>query len=76
MSKFNKTLGLDEATRLDVVSSTVSYLGKAVPSSLTSAAVWKISRLTSTAGGNITTEYVDNGKYTQIWDDRASLSYS
>lgn len=31
MSKFGKVLTLDEATRLDVVSSTVTYVGKALP---------------------------------------------
>ena len=75
MSKFIKILGLDEATRLDVVSSTISYLGKASIASATSNAVWKISRLTSTVGGNITIEYADSGRYTQIWDGRLSLSY-
>ena len=75
MSKFSKTLTLDEATRLDVASSTVTYVGKASVASATSAAVWKISRLTSNAEGDLIVEYVDIGKYTQIWDDRLSLSY-
>jgi len=30
MSKFSKVLNLDEATRVDVASSTVTYIGKAI----------------------------------------------
>ena len=76
MSKFSKTLSLDEGLRLDVVSSTVTYVGTAIIGSGTGAAVWKIKRLTSTAEGDLTIEYADEGKYTQIWDNRAALSYS
>lgn len=75
MSKAIKVLSLDEAVRLDMASSTIMYVGKAVPTTLNSAAAWKITRYTLTAGGNVTSETVALGNYTQIWDNRASLSY-
>ena len=76
MSKFLKTLNLDEATRYDVVSSTISYLGKAFIGTNTTENKWKIARLTSDTSGGIYTEFADAGNYTQIWDNRTSLSYS
>lgn len=76
MSKFTKTLALDEATRIDVVSSTVTYVGKAVPGTLTTTPAWKLSRLTSTPAGNLDIEFADNGNYTQLWGDRTTVSYS
>ena len=52
---------------------TYVYIGKAVPASLTSGAVWQIKRIDTLgnilfAGGVAT--------FTKIWDNRASLSYS
>lgn len=62
-------------TLLDEASSSITYVGKAVPASATSAAVWQISKLTTSAG-DLSVEYADGGDFSQIWDDRASLSYS
>lgn len=76
MSKFSKVLNLDEATRVDVASSTVTYVGKAIPGTLPANTGWKISRLTSDASGNLTIEFAGNGDYLFIWDNRASLTYS
>lgn len=65
------------ATRLEVASSTITYVGKATAGTATSTAIWQIQRLTSTAGGNLTIEYADgNILYDNVWDNRASLSYS
>jgi len=77
MSKFTKVLALDEATRTDVASSTVTYIGKALVGSLTSASVWKVSRMTSDnpTAGSVFIQYTDSGNYTQIWDNRAGLTY-
>lgn len=52
------------------------YVGKAVPGTATSAAAWQIQRLTYAAGNLSALEWADDGKFTQVWDDRASLSYS
>jgi hypothetical protein len=76
MSKFAKQLALEEAFKLDVASSTVTYLGNAPPGSATSAAVWKIKRMTQAASGDIDIEWADLGRNTQIWDNRASLTYT
>jgi len=54
-------------------SGTYIYVGLAVPQSLTSGSVWQIKRIDTLgnvlfAGGVAT--------FTQIWDNRTSLSYS
>jgi hypothetical protein len=77
VSKSSRVLFLEEAIRLDVASPTVTYVGNAGYGSATASAVWKIKRLTSTAGGNLTIEYANGlSNYNQIWDNRASLNYS
>ena len=76
MAKFTKTLGLEEALKLVVVSSTVTYIGLALPGSAISAAVWKVKRLTSTSSGDLDIEWADSGRYTQVWADRVSLLYT
>lgn len=66
----------DETTRLDSVSSSVSYVGKAPVGTSESAAGWKISKITTIdndieilwAGGS--------ASYTNAWADRLSLNYS
>lgn len=63
------------ATRLDQASATITYVGDAIPGSLSSAAVWRLKRLDETAGLVIT--YADgNANFDNVWDNRASLSYS
>lgn len=52
---------------------TYTYIGKAVPASLTSGAVWQIKRI-DTSGNTLFAGGV--ATFTQIWDNRASLSYS
>lgn len=67
----------EKATRLDVVSSTVTYVGKAAIASATSSAVWQVQRLTSGTDGDLTIEWADgNADFDNVWDNRASLSYS
>jgi len=64
------------ATRIDEASPTVTYVGKAVPSTATSAATWQIQRLTSTAS-TLTVEWADgNDEFDNVWDSRAGWSYS
>lgn len=53
------------------------YIGEAEPGSATSAAVWRIRKLVYS--GTQLTEILwadGNTKFDNIWDNRASLSYS
>ncbi len=63
-------------TELDEVSSTVNYIGIAVGGTATSAAAWQIKKLSVT--GTVTSILLAGGSasFTNIWDNRASLSYS
>ena len=63
------------AFRVDPASSTVTYLGKAAPGTATSTAAWQISKVDTTSGTVITWADSDDN-YDNVWDDRASLSYS
>lgn len=54
-----------------------TYIGKALlPGALSSAAVWQILFLS--VSGNVTSGVLPNGStaFDQIWNNRASLSYS
>ena len=54
-----------------------AYLGQAVPGSAASSAVWRIQKLTFSAGGDVSTTWADgNANFDNVWDNRASLSYS
>ena len=68
----------DMASRWDYASATIRYHGHASPGSATAAAVWRISRLTFDSQGRHTlTELADgNGNMDNVWNDRATLSYS
>lgn len=64
------------AARLDKVSSTLFYGGKAVPGSITSDPVWQIQKILL-IGDDVEITWADgNGNFDNIWDDRLSLSYS
>lgn len=63
------------ATRLDEASSTVTYVGKATTGSSTGSAVWQIQKLDSTSGLVITWADGDSS-FDNVWNNRASLSYS
>lgn len=54
----------------------VTYVGKAIPNSLPSQSVWQIQRLVELGGGDFEAKWAANAAFTQIWDNRASLSYS
>jgi len=51
-----------------------TYVGEALPSSLTSSPVWKITRITK-EGSIDSILLADSGEFTQVWDNRASLIY-
>lgn len=59
------------STITERVNSQLTYVGKAITGSATSAAVWQISR-EYTIGINTYFEYADSGNYTQIWDNRST----
>lgn len=65
----------DDAVIIDETSSTTyTYFGFAVPATATSAAKWKVKRLTNSTS---TFTWADgDDQYDNIWDNRASLSYS
>lgn len=55
---------------------TTTYIGYAVAGSLTSASVWAIKRIVET-GLDVAITWADGNKnYDNIWDNRASLTYS
>jgi hypothetical protein len=53
----------------------VVYFGEALPGTSTSAGAWRIRRIT-TVGGSISTKFAGTGVFDQVWNNRASLSYS
>lgn len=72
-----KLEGNPELIITDVPSNTVMYIGKASIGSATSASVWRIMKLVTDANGGITLTYAQGSPaYTNVWDNRASLSYS
>jgi len=59
----------------DTSNPSVTYVGQADPGSSTASAVWRIKRITETAGG-ASIDWADGvGTFTHVWDDRASLTY-
>ena len=69
----------DPATALlyDSVSDTVAYLGKASIAASTASAVWQVRKFTFGTDGDVTVGWADGDEeYNNIWDNRASLSYS
>lgn len=68
------TTPIPEAVRVDEVSATVTYVGLAEPGTLTSEAKWSIQKVDETTGVVVT--WADEGRFTQIWDDRAGLVYA
>jgi hypothetical protein len=64
------------ATRVDEASSTTTYVGKAVPGTAGGDSLWQITRI-SVSGTVTTIEYADgNDNFDNVWNNRASLSYS
>jgi beta-glucosidase-like glycosyl hydrolase len=61
---------------LDDAGGGVTYVGEALPGSLTSAASWRIKRITE-VGPDVSIEWSDgDSNFDNVWDDRLSLSYS
>ena len=61
--------------RFDSLSSAgITYIGKATIGTATSAPAWQISKLDETTDLDLL--WADEGRFTQVWDDRLSLTYS
>jgi hypothetical protein len=58
--------------RVDVASSTVTYVGDAAVGTLESASGWLIKKITFDVNGNVTSVLVAAG----VWNDRAGLTYA
>lgn len=54
------------------------YIGIAKPGTASSAAAWQIRKITYSGTGRVTDVQWAGGSdlFNQVWDDRASLSYS
>ncbi len=65
------------AKRYDQVSDVLAYLGDAGVGSSPSSSVWRIQKLVFTSAGSVTITFADgNVNFDNVWDNRASLSYS
>lgn len=62
--------------RLDKVSSTLSYAGRAATGVATSAAGWQIKEITIVGNQTIVKFADGDTNYDNIWDNRASLTYT
>ena len=70
VSKTNYATILDDTTTTDVV-----YIGKAAIGSTTASAVWQILKMDISSGMTIT--WADgNDNFDNVWNNRASLTYS
>lgn len=63
------------AVRVDEASATVTYVGEADTGTATSAASWRIKKIDTTSGTTVTWADGD-ASFNNIWDDRASITYS
>lgn len=55
----------------------ITYRGDALPGVLTSAAAWRITRITIQSDGDIESVFADgNDNFDNIWNNRTGLSYS
>ena len=75
-------LGFDQVINarqeIDYVSATKNYYGLAAPGTVTSAAGWQIREETLDSQGRTTSIKFAGGtlEYNQVWDNRATLTYS
>lgn len=63
------------AVRVDEASATVTYVGEADPGTATSAASWRLKKIDTTSGTVVTWADGD-ASFNNIWDNRASITYS
>lgn len=53
----------------------VTYIGEAVPGTATSVGEWRIKKIDETTS-DTTIKYAGGGAFSQVWDNRASLTYA
>jgi hypothetical protein len=64
------------ATELDDAGAGVTYVGEAVPGSATGDPAWRVKRITET-GPDVSITWADgDADFDNVWDSRATLSYS
>ena len=76
---FTNIIDTDYAIQLDEAANGITYVGKAVPGSATSSAVWQIKKIdeSGTGGIELVILWADGNKnYDNIFDDRTTLNYS
>lgn len=82
MNNQGKKLVISESEQYNFVgeydgSDNLIYAGFALPGVLTSEPRWKIMKLNYTGTNLVSTQRADgNKKFDNVWDDRATLSYS
>lgn len=64
------------ALRFDGEDTTYNYVGEAAVNSSTASAVWRIYRLDNTSRSIIKQWADGDDLFNNVWDNRASLSYS
>lgn len=63
--------------RVDFITDLLIYRGEADPGAAESGAVWRIRKIVIGEDGDVTTTWANgSATFTNIWDDRASLTYS
>lgn len=63
------------ATIVDEASATITYVGKALPGTVTASALWQVQKIDTS--GDLTITWADgNTDFDNVWNDRATLSYS
>lgn len=73
-----ETISRELTQRLEYTGTTLLYLGDAAPGSATSDPVWRIRKYTVDGNSMVTkVEFAEgNGNFDNIWNNRATLSYS
>lgn len=61
---------------VDDTAGNVMYLGEAIPNSVEANAVWRIQKIMFDTNGNVDElRFANNGSFTQVWNNRANLTY-
>lgn len=53
-----------------------TYIGEALPGTATSSAGWRIRKIDESASPDTTITWADSAHFSQVWDDRTTLSYA
>lgn len=73
---YKVTKGVEEVTYIDEVSSSVTYIAKAGIGASVGSASWQIKKILTSGTVTSITYAGGTDNYDQVWDNRASLSYS